>query len=377
MVWRGRGFGKADQPSQAARFAATRNLANTKRDNRGELVEVHPRSRCSRDRTVAPRRFAGSSGCLGNNALDRTWSRRDRGGFGENFQSKPRQDVVSREQDGAASDLGTAQGPRLEGAGNGAGIRTKRARPLNALRNLRQTGNIWNLHSVYDAHVSKPFKLKKPSQADFLQKCYLWLTIANMTPSKRPSHVLRWVRETLDLTQTEMAGVLGCGEPTIRAIENVRREFSRKYAVRLAAQTGLDVERLVRNELGDPPPSPAAVRNAFIQAQKGDAADADFSPGGHVLESLPYALLLRTLVLQTLIAEELGPAGCLHTGFYDTLQKTNAKLLWKIPNTKTRQRVFQQFRDMGEEEIAERVHKAVEAAKEVTAAARSSTKKRR
>ena len=188
--------------------------------------------------------------------------------------------------------------------------------------------------------------------------------------------VLRWVRETLDLTQAEMASVLGCGEPTVRAIETGRLKFSRKFAARLAAQTGLDVERLMRNELGDPPPSPADVRNAFIQAQKGDGARADFSPGGRVSEILPHALLLRAFVLQGLIADELGPAGCLHTGFYDALQKMNAKLLWKIPNSKTRHRVFQRSRDMGDEEIIEYAKRAMEAAKEVAAAVRSSTKKK-
>ena len=182
-----------------------------------------------------------------------------------------------------------------------------------------------------------------------------------MTPLKRPPHaLLRWVRETLDLTQREMGSVLGCGEPTIRAVESGRLKLSRKFATRLAAQTGLDAEQLMRNEFGDPQPSPADVRNAFIEAQ----ARADFSPGGRVAESLPLALLLRAFVLQGLIAAELGPDGCLHTGFYDSIQKMNAKLLWKIPNTKTRHRVFQRSRDMEDEEIREHVKRAMEALKE-------------
>ena len=94
-------------------------------------------------------------------------------------------------------------------------------------------------------------------------------------------------------------------------------------------------------------------------------------------EALPHALILRGAWLQGLIADELGPVGALHTGFYDALQKMNAKLLWKIPNTKTRHRVFQRSRDTGDEEIAEYFKRASEALKEVTAAARSSTKKRR
>ena len=206
--------------------------------------------------------------------------------------------------------------------------------------------------------------------------------MASMTPLKRSPHVLRWVRETLDLTQAEMASVLGAGEPTVRAIESGRLKFSVKFAARLAAQTGLDVERLMRNELGDPPPSPADVRMYFNQAQKGDAgrlagaSGGAFSPGGRVSEILPHALLLRAFVLQGLIADELGPAGCLHTGFYDALQKTNAKLLWKIPNSKTRHRVFQRSSDMGNEEIIDYTKRAMEALKEVAPAVRGSTKKK-
>ena len=198
-----------------------------------------------------------------------------------------------------------------------------------------------------------------------------------MIPANPRPHVLRWIRETLDLTQAELAGRIGAAEQTLRAIEAGRLKFSRKFATRLAEQTGLDVERLMRNELGNPPPSPADVRNAFLRAQKGDGTRADFSPGGRVAEDLPHALLSRTFVLQSLVAEELGPAGCLHTGFYDALQKMNAKLLWKIPNSKTRHRVFQRSRDMGDEEIAEYLKKTAEALNEVTAAARSNTKKRR
>ena len=199
--------------------------------------------------------------------------------------------------------------------------------------------------------------------------------MASMTPLKRPPHALRLVREMVDLTQSEMASVLGCGEPTVRAIEAGRLKLSAKFAARLAGQTGLDADQLMRNEL-DPLPSPAEVRKHFSQAQQRNGR-VDFSPGGRVSQNLPHALILRAAVLLGLIADELGPDGCLHTGFYDTLQKMTAKSLWKIPNSKTRHRVFQRSRDMGNEEIAEYVKRAAEALKVVTAAAHSSTKKRR
>ena len=110
---------------------------------------------------------------------------------------------------------------------------------------------------------------------------------------------------------------------------------------------------------------------------EGRRKSGPFALGGRISEILPHALLLRAFVLQGLIADELGPAGCLHTGFYEALQKMNAKLLWKIPNSKTRHRVFQRSSDMGNEEMIEYAKRAVEALKEVAAAARSGTKKNR
>ena len=40
------------------------------------------------------------------------------------------------------------------------------------------------------------------------------------------------------------------------------------------------------------------------------------------------------------------PEGCLHTGFYDMLQKANVKLLGRISNSKTRQRIFERSREI-------------------------------
>jgi DNA-binding XRE family transcriptional regulator len=195
--------------------------------------------------------------------------------------------------------------------------------------------------------------------------------MASMTPLKRSPHALRWVRETLDLTQAEMASVLGAGEQTVRAVESGRLKFSRKFATRLAEQTGLDAERLMQNEL-DPAPSPIEVRTHFSQAQKGDTAGADFSPGGRVSEILPRALILRAYVIQRLIVDELGYSGCHHTGFFDKLQKMNAKLLWSIPHARRRQKVFQHANDIlagGTGELVKFVASDLQGLREVTAAA--------
>lgn len=186
---------------------------------------------------------------------------------------------------------------------------------------------------------------------------------------------LKWTREALDLTQREIGNVLGASEPTVRAVESQRINLSPKFATRLAAQTGLDAKWLTQRNLGnDPLPSAAEVRTRFSEAKKG----SDFSPGGQVSEALAGALLLRAYVLQSLIVDELGYAGCHHTGYFDELQNMNVKLLGRIPNRRARQRIFQQSRDIidgGIEEITKHVEKELKKLQEITAAVRSSTKK--
>ena len=196
--------------------------------------------------------------------------------------------------------------------------------------------------------------------------------MAIMTPLKR-LYVLRWVREITYLTQRK-GHMLGARNrqyaPSKRpaeALREIRCQTRRANWPRCGMSYAKRTRRIA--------PPPAEVRNYFIQAQKGDAAGADFSPGGRVSEILPPALLFRAFMLQSLVADEFGPAGCRHTGFYDALQKMNAKLLWNIRNTKTRQRIFQGSRDMVDEDIADQMISSAEDLKEVTAAVRSSTKK--
>src|SRR5262245_16313702 len=186
---------------------------------------------------------------------------------------------------------------------------------------------------------------------------------------------LKWTREVLDLTQRELGNVLGASEPTVRAVESERINLSLKFATRLAAQTGLDAKWLMRRNTKDPLPSPAEVRTRFSEAKKGGG---DFSPGGQVSEALAGALLLRSFVLQSLIVDELGYAGCHHTGYFDEVQKMNVKLLGRIPNRRARQRIFQQSRDIidgGIEEITKHVEKELKKLQEITKAVRNSTKK--
>ena len=151
---------------------------------------------------------------------------------------------------------------------------------------------------------------------------------------KDERHTLRFVREALDLTLTEMAAFIGAAEPTIRAIEGRRLRLSQRLAGRLAELTGLDAEWLMRGEIGSKSPSEEEIRMHFNETRRRELTP---SAQTHVI---------RSMVLPILVAGELGYEAAHHTGFFDVLQKRNAQLLWKIPNSRTRQRIFQQARDI-------------------------------
>jgi DNA-binding XRE family transcriptional regulator len=194
-----------------------------------------------------------------------------------------------------------------------------------------------------------------------------------MNPTPTPENAVRWIRDTLDLSQRELGSAIGMAEQTVRSVEAGRLKLSRKFAGRLAALTGIDAGRLMRNDLGNPLPDQADVRSIFR------VASGTFGPVGRIAQALPLALLLRAFFTQAYIAAELGELGCQHTGFNDEIAKGTVRQLGKIPNTRTRQRVFQQANDLlskGDlKEITALVEKSLAALKEVSDAARKSTKK--
>jgi hypothetical protein len=79
-----------------------------------------------------------------------------------------------------------------------------------------------------------------------------------------------------------------------------------------------------------------------------------------VTTALLHDEIVRGLVLQMLIAEELGPEGCYHTGFNGALYKGLAGLLGTVPKPRDRFRLWQRCRDMGDAEIAEAVLEMLE-----------------
>jgi DNA-binding XRE family transcriptional regulator len=189
---------------------------------------------------------------------------------------------------------------------------------------------------------------------------------------------LRWIRETLDLTQRDMGSVLGASTQAIRAVEAKRLKLSPRFASRLSALTGLDMTWLMQRELaGDsnPPPHAAAeVRKIFSERQEHGTG---FAPGGELSENIGRALLFRSYIFQSLILTELGYAAAHHGGFFDEIQNANVKLLRRISNRRTRQRIHQQANDIidgGIEEILKYVTKEFQNLQNIADAVRQSTK---
>ncbi len=154
---------------------------------------------------------------------------------------------------------------------------------------------------------------------------------------------------------------MGASESTIRAIEGGRLPLSAKFAHRLSTQTGIRARWFLGNQLEDPSPDPIEVRKRFSEAQEGLPSAVERSeyiegnfPDGYMATLIPMAVLLRLLILQRLIARELGYSGCRHTGFFDMVVKMNLRLLGRVPNPRTRRRLFQESKDivgMGMEKV--------------------------
>ena len=62
-----------------------------------------------------------------------------------------------------------------------------------------------------------------------------------------------------------IAGLAGVVTETIKSIELQRLPLSEKIAFRLQQQTGIDAKWLLDNELGEPPPDRAQMRQTFMK----------------------------------------------------------------------------------------------------------------
>jgi hypothetical protein len=96
----------------------------------------------------------------------------------------------------------------------------------------------------------------------------------------------------------------------------------------------------MRNRLTKPLPDSAAIRARFKRRQ-------DLAPESpyYLARLAPRDILFKTYIVAREIADELGPAGCRDTGFYDILRSVTPKLFECIPNPRTRRRVRKEAGD--------------------------------
>jgi transcriptional regulator with XRE-family HTH domain len=163
---------------------------------------------------------------------------------------------------------------------------------------------------------------------------------------KRPNAVLPWLRETLGLTQSQLANLIGAAQSTIQAVELGRLPLSQRFAWAISEQMGVDARWLLAGKLPNPLPDPKLVQQRYDQAQKGDMS------GLYQLEHLyPRHNLFQLYILLRNIANELGSKGARASGFDTILEKAKIKCLATIKDRKVRKRACtESFRVMGSTE---------------------------
>jgi transcriptional regulator with XRE-family HTH domain len=147
-------------------------------------------------------------------------------------------------------------------------------------------------------------------------------------------HVLAHVRQSIDLTQSELGTLIGASTSTIQAIELGKLPLSEDLALRLNEAIGVRAQWLLANDLDGPLPSPSELREQFVSAQAGEFA------GKRLAHRAPTMALVRSFVLLNDIASELGPEGCWVSGFYGELRKMTAKAAECIGDKRLRSRVM-------------------------------------
>jgi len=86
---------------------------------------------------------------------------------------------------------------------------------------------------------------------------------------KKPQVCVVWIREQLDMTQSDLANLIGASVHTIQSIELGRLTLSERFAYKIAEQTGVSPRWLRANKLKKPLPDPKQIREEFERAQAG------------------------------------------------------------------------------------------------------------
>ena len=152
----------------------------------------------------------------------------------------------------------------------------------------------------------------------------------------RPRHVTATIRGMLGLTQKKFADRLGLSFHTVQAIENRHLELSERTANLIAVRTGIKMRHLLRNEMPDPAPDPAELRERF---RRTEYSHPDLV---YQFKMIPQGIVSKGYVLQLAIAKELGPPN--DDAFFDLLADACRKGLELMGNPKLARQVYAEAR---------------------------------
>ena len=139
-------------------------------------------------------------------------------------------------------------------------------------------------------------------------------------PSKKPPGC--WGQANRPFAPSKAAG---CRYPRNLLIASLRKPaFERsgflRIGLKVRCRTRLKLRRWSNEAQQGLPPT----------AERSEYVEGNF-PDGYMATLVPTSVLLRFLILQRLIARELGFPGCQHTGFFDMIVKLNLRLLGRVP----------------------------------------------
>ena len=163
------------------------------------------------------------------------------------------------------------------------------------------------------------------------------------TPIKRPRHIIAKIRGLLGVTQKRFARRLQISPHTVMALESHRLELSEKMAHLISMHTGIKATCLIRDEMPDPEPNPAALRARFAR-MNGVDVEGYWKPKTVMLLRLAKLYALQRALIWEL--EALGSAN-----FIDSLWDTTLDGLGRLGDDKLARLICVEARKAGAEAI--------------------------
>jgi transcriptional regulator with XRE-family HTH domain len=161
----------------------------------------------------------------------------------------------------------------------------------------------------------------------------------NVALKNSPKNAVQWTRETLGLSQLELAQLIGMSIFSIQSVETNRMRVSQRFACRMSEETGMDAQFLTNKLDPNHTPDPAVVRKQFERAQKG------MWRGIYKARLLPQMAVLRSAYFQIMLAQKHGGyAACQRSGFLDQLGRASLKLVDSLQDPKEQREFYKIMR---------------------------------